>query len=72
MAQVQTLQGLLHRLVAGEASPFMVAGGGADSGQLQIGLRLMQPVGGTIHGAFVAALAATVSIGRGLLRPRIP
>jgi len=27
-------QGLLHRLVAGEASPFMVAGGGADAGQL--------------------------------------
>jgi len=36
-------------------TPFMVAGGGADSGQLQIGLRLMQPVGETIHGAIVAA-----------------
>jgi hypothetical protein len=34
MGEVQTLQGLLHRLVAGEASPFMVAGGGADAGQL--------------------------------------
>ena len=55
MAQVQTLQGLLHRLVAGEAGPFMVAGGGADSGQLQVGLGLMQPVGGTIHAAIVAA-----------------
>ena len=39
MAKVQTLQGLLHRLVAGEAGPFMVAGGSADSGQLKIGLR---------------------------------
>jgi hypothetical protein len=55
MAQVQTLQGLLHRLMAGEASPFMVAGGGADSGQLQIGLRLLQLVGGTIHLTIVAA-----------------
>lgn len=27
----------------------MVTGGGADSGQLQIGLRLMQPVGGTME-----------------------
>jgi hypothetical protein len=34
MGEVQTLQCLLHRLVAGEASPFMVAGGGADAGQL--------------------------------------
>ena len=59
MAQVQTLEGFLHRLVAGEAGPFMVAGGGADSGQLQIGLRLMQPVCGTIHGAIVAATAAS-------------
>ena len=34
MAQVQTFQGLLHRLVASKAGPFMVAGGGAHSGQL--------------------------------------
>ena len=88
MAQVQTRQGLLHCLVTGEASPFMVASGGADFSQLQIGLRLMQPIGGTVlHGAVVAAMAveprrsaqrqlsaavpATVSIGRGLLRHRI-
>jgi hypothetical protein len=55
MAKVQTLQGFLHRLVAGEAGPFMVPGGSAHSSQLQIGLRLMQPVGGTIHSAIVAA-----------------
>ena len=55
MAEVQTLQGLLHGLVASKAGPFMVAGGSAHSRQLQIGLRLMQPVGGTIHGAIVAA-----------------
>ena len=61
MAEVQTLEGLLHRLVAGEAGPFMVAGGSAHSGQLQIGLRLMQPVSGTIHGAIVAALAGPVA-----------
>jgi hypothetical protein len=42
--------------MAGEAGPFMVAGGGADSGQLQIGLRLMQPVGGTIHPIIVVAI----------------
>jgi hypothetical protein len=52
---VQALQGLLDRLMAGEAGPFMVAGGGADSGQIQIGLGLMQPVGGTIHCTIVAA-----------------
>ena len=34
MAQVQTFEGLLHRLMTGEASPFMVAGGGSDSSQL--------------------------------------
>jgi hypothetical protein len=41
--------------MAGEAGPLMVPSGGADSGQLQIGLRLMEPIGGTIHGAIVAA-----------------
>ncbi len=58
MAQVQTLEGFLHRLMASKAGPFMVAGGGADSGQLQIGLRLMQPVGGTIHRTIVVAAAS--------------
>jgi DNA mismatch repair protein MutS2 len=38
-AQLRTLQGLLHRLMAGEAGPFMVAGGSADSGQLKRSLR---------------------------------
>jgi hypothetical protein len=59
MAQVQTLEGLLHHLMASKAGPFMVAGGGAHSRQLQIGLRLMQPVGGTIHGAIGAVAAAS-------------
>jgi hypothetical protein len=36
MAQVQTLQGLVHRRVAGEAGPLMVAGRSAHSGLLQI------------------------------------
>jgi hypothetical protein len=35
----------------------MVAGGSAHSRQLQIGLRLMQPVSGTIHVAIVAVAA---------------
>jgi hypothetical protein len=61
MAEVQTLQGLLHGLVAGEAGPFMVAGGGAHSGQLQIGLRLMQPVSGTIHPTIVMAEAGSTA-----------
>jgi hypothetical protein len=33
----------------------MVPGGSADSGQLEIGLRPMQPVRGAIHGSIVAA-----------------
>jgi hypothetical protein len=39
----------------------MVAGGSAHSGQLQIGLGLMQPVGGTIHLTIVAAAASPTS-----------
>lgn len=39
----------------------MVAGRGAHSGQLQIGLGLMQPVGAAIHGAIVAALVGLVA-----------
>jgi hypothetical protein len=61
MAEVQTLEGLLHRLMASKAGPFMVAGGSAHSGQLQIGLGLMQPVGGTIHLTIVAAAASPTS-----------
>jgi hypothetical protein len=71
MGKVQPLQGLLHRLVAGEAGPFVVAGGGADSGQLQIGLRLMQPVGGAIHGAIVAATHGQVTGERWLPLPAL-
>ena len=57
MAQVQTLQGLLHLLVASKAGPFMVAGGGADSGQGKIGLCLMQPVEAAVHRTIVSNLA---------------
>ena len=49
MVQVQGLQRLLHRLVAGEAGPFMVAGGSTYRRQIEIGVRLMQPVGGAVH-----------------------
>ena len=55
MAQVQTLESLLHTLVAGEAGPLMVAGGGAHLGELEVGVRLMQPVSGAVHRAILAA-----------------
>jgi hypothetical protein len=49
----------------------MVAGGSAHSGQLQIGLRLMQPVGGTIHSAIVAAAGSAAGPAEGsVLRGR--
>ena len=43
----------------------MMAGGGADTGQLQISLGLMQPVGGTVHGAIVAATHGQVTLAAG-------
>jgi hypothetical protein len=47
--------------MAGKAGPFVVAGGGADYGQLQICLSLMQPVGGTIHLPIVVTAQAATS-----------
>ena len=49
MAQVQPLERLLHRLVAGEAGPFVMAGAGVHGRHLQIGPGLLQPVGGAVH-----------------------
>jgi len=50
----------------------MVAGGGAHSGQLQIGLRLMQPVRGTIHLTIVAAVDATGRASRQSFQQLLP
>jgi len=55
MVYAQTFQGLLHSLVARKAGPFVVACGGTDYGQLQIGPRLLKPVGGTVHEAILTA-----------------
>ena len=50
----------------------MVAGCGAHSRQLQIGLRLMQPVRGTIHLTIVAAADATGRASRQSFQQRLP
>lgn len=50
---MQTLEGFLHRLVAGEASRFMVAGAGVHGRHGEIGAGLLQPVGGAVHGFIV-------------------
>ena len=65
MVQMQGFQRLLHCLVAGEAGPFMVAGGSSYRRQIEIGVRLMQPVGGAVHrlrwlGSFWCAAATVV------------
>jgi hypothetical protein len=52
-AEVKRLQGLLHRLMAGEAGPFVMTRPGTDQGLVQIGGRLVQPVSGTVHHAIV-------------------
>jgi hypothetical protein len=51
--EVQPLERLLHRLVAGEAGPFMVLRPGAHPRQRQIGAGLLQPVGGAVHGGIL-------------------
>ena len=52
-AEVKRLQGLLHRLMAGEAGPFVMTRPGSYQGLVQIGGRLVQPVSGTVHHAIV-------------------
>ena len=54
MMQVQAFESFLHGLMAGKASPFVVASGGAHPRQLQIGPGLMQPISGTVHAVILA------------------
>ncbi len=56
--EVQPLERLLHRLMAGEAGPFMVPRPGAHPRQRQIGAGLLQPVGGAVHGGILAGAAS--------------
>jgi hypothetical protein len=51
--QVEGLEGLFHGLMAGEAGPFVVSGPGAQPRLLQVGLRLMEPVGAAVHAVIV-------------------
>lgn len=50
VVKMQGLQGFFRRLMAGETSPLVEAGTGAELGLSQVGLGLMQPIGGAIHG----------------------
>lgn len=52
VVKMQGLQGFCHRLMAGETSPLVVAGAGAELGLGlgQVGQGLMQSIGGAIHG----------------------
>ncbi len=63
--QVEGLEGLFHGLMAGEAGPFVVSGPGAQPRLLQVGLRLMEPVGGTIHAVIVGLSRRSPSEQRG-------
>ena len=53
MVQVQGLERFFCCLVTGKAGPFMVTCIGAELGLSQISLRLMQPVGRTVHGSIL-------------------
>ena len=64
--QVQGLESFFSSLVAGKASPFMVAPVGAELGLGQIGLGLMQPVGRAVHSPMMPfATGFTTGFGRG-------
>lgn len=56
--QVESLEGLFHRLMGGEAGPFVMPGLGAHPSLVEIGLGLMQPVGRTVHAAIVGGRTA--------------
>ena len=49
--EIQDIEGFFHSLVAGKTGPLVMAGFGADFGQLKVCQSLMQPVGGAVHPA---------------------
>ena len=55
LLQVESFQGLFNRLMGREACPFMVPSVRAELSLRQIGLRLMQPIPGTVHASIVGA-----------------
>jgi hypothetical protein len=48
--QMQGLKRFFHSLMTGEAGPLMKARLSTQAGLLEVGLGLMKPVGGAVHG----------------------
>lgn len=60
--KMQRFESLSHRLMGGKAGPFVMPRLGAHTGQIQIGHRLMQPVGGTVHDAILGRAAILFAV----------